>query len=306
MSVDDAELKASQRAGGLAPDCLARHVVFGVVLGVAALVLYGHNVTWLAERWRWDEYYQSGWLIPPIAVLLVWLRRRELAEVATPGSSWGLLLVLPAGLIYLADSWVKGRFPTSSSLILFTAGLVWWIYGWPTLKLLAFPIAFLMFMVPMRWAVDSVTWPMQVLSTKCAALLPRMLQMPTVVDGVNIHVPGYSLVVDVPCSGMKSITQLATVGALLAYLASRLPMWKRLLLFGAAFPLAEVANVVRIDVTIILGRTLGEKAAEGFMHQLSGLLVFALAVVGLLGVWRLLEWRGTSSGEPSSSSSSSG
>jgi exosortase/archaeosortase family protein len=83
-------------------------------------------------------------------------------------------------------------------------------------------------------------------------------------------------------------------------------MWKRLLLFGAAFPLAEVANVVRIDVTIILGRTLGEKAAEGFMHQLSGLLVFALAVVGLLGVWRLLEWRGTSSGELSSSSSSSG
>jgi exosortase len=161
------------------------------------------------------------------------------------------------------------------------------------------------FTVPLHWAVDSLTWPMQVLSTKCAALLPKALQMPTVVDGVNIHVPGYSLVVDVPCSGMKSIMQLMTLGALMAYLASRLPMWKRLLLFVTAIPLAELANIVRIDVMIIIGRTLGEKAAEGFMHSLSGLLVFALAVAGLLSVWRLLEWRKRSSEEPPSSPSSS-
>lgn len=281
---------------------MARHLIFWALLVAAAIALYGHNLAWVAGKWRSDEYYQSGWLIPPIAALLVWLRRKELTEVEPRGSNWGLLFIIPAALIYVADSWVGGNFPTSISFISFVAGLVWWVYGWRMLKLVAFPIVFLAFTIPVHWAIDSLTWPMQVLSTKCAALLPRALQMPTLVEGVNIYVPGYSLVVDVPCSGMKSIMQLSTLGALMAYLASRLPMWKRLLLFAAAFPLAEIANIIRIDVAIIVGKGFGEKAAEGFLHTVSGMFVFALAVIGLLGVWRLLEWHGRSSEEPSSPS----
>ena len=107
------------------------------------------------------------------------------------------------------------------------------------------------------------------------------------IEGTLIQTPMYTFEVAIPCSGLKSTIAMTALAALFAYLLVA-PLWKKLLLFVAAFPVALLANTVRIFLTVVLGTTLGPEAAEGFFHSVSGIMVFLVALAGLFGVGRLL------------------
>mgnify|MGYP005834678339 CR=1 FL=1 len=204
------------------------------------------------------------------------------------GYAWGLPLVVVGLALHVVAVKLDVNFPQGLALVALVAGLVVWLYGWPVGKAAAFPLAYLLFAVPMgRFLVDQLAQPMQLLSAQVAGAAARFMGIPAVVDGTSIDLPDYRFEVAIACSGLKSAIALAALGALFAYFVKG-PLWKRVLLFGLSVPAAIAANGFRIWFTLVLSRSLGSGAAEGFFHTFSGMVVFLVALGALFGAGSLL------------------
>ena len=210
--------------------------------------------------------------------------------MARPGPA-GLLLVLLALLVQAAAVLSEVEFLSHLSFMLALAGLLLFAWGKAAFRLLAFPYAFTFFLVP--WPdtlVEFLSFPMQLLSAKFAAMGLGLIGVPVQRDGVDIHVGSYLFSVGAPCSGMRSLVALLALSTLAAYLL-RGPIRKRLGLFLLGLPLALIANVLRLQCILLLAHFCGVAVAEGFFHKFSGLVVFLLASLGLLAVGRALGLR---------------
>jgi exosortase len=230
-----------------------------------------------------DEYYSHGPLIPLISAYLIYRLWPKLKTLPTEGhNAWGLWLMVAGLLLHIASVRADVWFPSGFGLIALLYGLVIWFWGWPRARALLFPFLFLFFMVPMaRLLVDKFSVPMQLFSAHGAAALGGLFGLVDHTEGVKIFTRDYVFEVAIPCSGLKSIIAMSALGGLVAWALEGAP-WKRWVLFAASIPIAVIANILRIFVTLILGNSLGPAFAEGFFHEASGALVFVIAFVGLL------------------------
>jgi len=260
--------------------------------------LYAPAIADMVHSWATQDNASHGFLILPIAAYLAWLRRDQIAAVyvAQPPSAVsgaaGLAGAALAVAIYIAGSWMEIEFAPPLSLVLMIGAQVLYFGGWGVLRVLAFPCAFLLFMVP--WPdllVEFISFPMQLLSAKYATMLTGLVGIPVARSGVDIHLAHYSFTVAVPCSGMKALVALMALAALMAYLA-RGQMWRRAALFALGAPVALAANIGRIFAILLIATFAGAHAAEGFFHGASGVLVFVFALGGLLLIGRALGLRG--------------
>ena len=124
-------------------------VCIGLVFG-SMLLLY-RDVLWrLVDAWTNDGNYSHGFLIIPLAAYLAWERRAELASARHQPSALGLLVV--AGSLAVLGIGVLGAelFLTRISLVGTLAGTALFILGWSHLRILAFPLALLLLMIPIR------------------------------------------------------------------------------------------------------------------------------------------------------------
>ncbi len=100
--------------------------------------------------------------------------------------------------------------------------------------------------------------------------------------------PNSFIAVEAPCSGLRSLVSLLTLGLLFSY-AAKISYFKKTVLFLSSVPIALMTNILRILMLAIMNDLYGEKIAMGFFHDFSGYLVFALAFGALIGVLKILE-----------------
>src|SRR5262249_11948989 len=112
-------------------------------------LLYGPVLFKMASQWQSDPTYSHGWVIAPIALMLAWRQRDRLRQAAPRPSSAGLAIVIASLLVFMAGSLGAELFLTRISFIGVLAGTVLFALGWTHLQLLAFPLLFLVFMVPL-------------------------------------------------------------------------------------------------------------------------------------------------------------
>jgi exosortase len=251
-------------------------------VAVGLLVLcFAHYLGWMWRIWLRSDYYGHGPLIPVIAGYLVYTRRRELAQAAETGHMWGVPFIAGGLLVQTAAMYQDVNFPQGFALIAVVFGLTVLLRGWDAARVVSFPIAFLAFMVPMgRILVNQLSLPLQLGSTKLAVLVPMLMGVPVEVRGTTIDIPEYTFEVAEACSGLKSSIAMSALAALFAYLIVA-PPWKRVVVFVAGLPVALLANAGRITLTLMLAKSFGAEAAEGFFHSFSGVLVFVLGLTGL-------------------------
>jgi exosortase len=124
-----------------------------------------------------------------------------------------------------------------------------------------------------------------------AAWAARVIGLDVVRDGLVLHSvtasPAYAFVVAQACSGMSSLLSLLSLAALWVY-ATRGSLPGRVAIFGAVLPLVVIANTVRVTLVLFVGASFGEDAALGFFHGASSLVLFGLALAGLLLVSRMV------------------
>ncbi len=261
------------------------------IIGVLVLTLYAPVLVWMVNTWQRDAYYSHAFLIPPLAAFLVWTKRERLAQIPLDGQFRGLGLILGALLLYALGVWGDVNFLSAISLISVLGGLLLWIWGRQATRELLFPLAFLLFMVPLgKLLSDAFSNSLQRKATEGAVAALRIFGIPADMLGARIDVPQYTFIVAEACSGLKSIIAMTALAALLAYLV-KAPPWKRLVVFAAAVPAAVAANIVRITVVVLVGQCFGAEAAEGFFHGASGVIVFVVGFAALMGTARLLGCR---------------
>ena len=257
---------------------------FATLLGL----LYANVLPDLVRDWWDDPNYSHGFLVPLFSAYLVYQRRASILATEFRPSWWGLAPIL-IGIVSLVLGQVGAEaFVSRASLIIILAGLTWFHAGWPMLRAMMFPLAFLFFMVPLPAVLFyAVAFPLQGLAAQNAAWILDHIGVPVLIDGNVIHLSHISLGVTEACSGIRSLISLLALAVAWAYLT--LPgTWPMILLVASAVPITIVANAGRVVGTALIGQWLGVKYALGFFHTFSGWLIFLLAFVCLLGVHRLI------------------
>jgi exosortase D (VPLPA-CTERM-specific) len=253
-------------------------------------ILYHDVVAKLVHDWATDDNYSHGFLIVPIALYFVWERRARLAAAVVRPSLLGVLLVVASVLVLGAGVLGAELFLTRVSMLGVCAGAVLFVFGWQHLRILAFPIAFLILMIPIPAIVfNQIAFPLQLLASRFGEVSLALFGVPVLREGNVIVLANTSLEVAEACSGIRSLVSLLTLAIVYGYFADGRAAL-RVALAAASIPIAIVANGVRVAGTGLAAHFVGPAAAEGFFHTFSGWLVFLVAFAMLFAVQRLLAW----------------
>jgi exosortase len=279
------------------PSSQAPNVLTGAGFSVLAVLCLGvlSAIYWPVLRdlaWQWwdDPNYSHGFVVPIFSAFLIWSRRHELKGLITTGH-WAGLVVLLAGVAALVVGEVGSEnFLTRSSLVVLLIGLLLFNLGWPVVRAMAFPLAFLFFMIPLPATVFyAITFPLQRLAAQNAAWALDALGVPVLMDGNILHLSRISLGVVEACSGIRSLISLLAVAVAWAYLT--LPgVLSLVVLAAAAVPITILANAVRVVTTGLIGQWYGIEYAQGFFHSASGWVIFLVAFAGLAVVHVAIQW----------------
>lgn len=250
--------------------------------------IYFSILSHLVWQWWHDPNFSHGFFVPLFSLFVLWGDRSRLSSL-TPKPSWsGLFIVGFASCILSIGALGAELFLSRVSLLIMIAGLIVLFGGWSYLRVVLFPWAFLILMIPIpRIVFNEITFPLQLLASKMASAILPILGVPVLREGNVIMLPQMALEVAEACSGIRSLLSLATLAVIYGYLMET-RIWVRVVLGFAAIPIAVAANSLRIVGTGLLVQYWDPDKAEGFFHAFSGWLIFVVSLLMLFLVHRLL------------------
>jgi exosortase A len=250
-----------------------------IVYSLLIVLSYIDVFDWMLGRYLGsDTYYSHGFLVPFVSGYLIWLKRNEFNKLQSRTSWIGFALVIIAAIMHLFGTAVYIFFVSGFSAWLLLVSSCLYINGWEKSRLLWFPFVFLLFMLPAPLAlIDIISLPMKVFVAHYGVKLSELFGVPVYREGFAIIIPQGTLLVDNPCSGLRSILAFLAIGSLFAYM-SNLSINKKWILFLFALPVALLSNLVRVFVLILCSYKFGLAAAapDTFLHTGSGVILFLL------------------------------
>lgn len=240
----------------------------------------------MAHQWWNIDTYSHILLILPILAWLVWIRRDEVARVEARGWWPGFLWCLLGLAICFVGRSADINLIAQLGVIVAFQGATCGILGLRVGLILAFPLAYMFFLVPFG---DEIIPPLQYVTAEMATALTRFSGVETVADGIHIDTPAGLFIVAEECSGVKFLVAMVALGVLVAY--SCFASWKRRMLFLLACVIVPiVANGIRAWATIFIAQYVGAEAAGSFDHIVYGWFFFGIVIALVLGVaWRWFE-----------------
>jgi len=180
--------------------------------------------------------------------------------------------------------------PSGVSIIVLVVGACLYFHGAQLVKVLAFPLAYTVFMIPLPGGIiDRVGLPMQILASRSTAALLNLMGLDVTRTGIQLSVDGYHFEVAPACSGMSSLVALVGVTAVFAYITS-LPAKYKWTLFCLSAPIALVANIVRITSIALVGYFWDWDKAMHVYHNWSSPILFLVAIIELFIINWGFEW----------------
>ena len=248
---------------------------------IAFGLAFGGVIVKLVTDWAFDDNYSHGFFIVPLAVYFAWERRSQLAAAAWRPSYIGLLVVVTSLAVLVAGTLGAELFLTRIAIVGTLTGAVLYVLGREHVRILAFPLVFLLLMIPIPAIIfNQIALPLQLVASQMGEQTLSALQVPVLREGNIIVLPHAILEVAEACSGIRSLVSLLTLGIVYAYFAESRAMF-RVVLAVATIPIAIVANGLRVAGTGVAAHHFGAGAADGFLHTFSGWLVFTVSAVML-------------------------
>ena len=215
---------------------------------------------------------------------LVWQRSQTGPALLGSLSAFALFIIL-----FLVMLNAKAYYGASFMMIGLIGAMVWYFGGTVALKKLAFPIAYLLLMVPLPF-IERYTLPLALFTGVCSGGLVTLLGMNITIIGNAVTLPNVDLIIGAQCSGMNSLIALTAITALAAYIVSG-PLWAKLALVLCAIPLALMSNILRVSSLLYVASEFGAEAGFTFYHDYSGPVFFAVALFLLYPLAKLLRFR---------------
>ena len=263
-----------------------------VATGVAFVLLFWEPAVSLAHDWWALPEAGHGLLLAPVAAWLAW--RTGIAENARGNRLLGAAVLVAAVALRYAAGLAAELFTMRMSIVLALGGLTvfqlgarqvirWWLPF--TLAALSIPLPELV--------TQALALPLQFRASRMGAALLRMRNVPVVLSGNIIRLPGRELFVTEACSGLRSLTALLSVAVLMSTIVLRTVVG-RVALVLLAIPIAILVNGVRVFITGFLVYYVSPSLGNGFMHDTQGWLLFlvSMAMLALLAALAAAAERG--------------
>jgi exosortase B len=230
-----------------------------IVLGVSMWLIYRHWGALMDPR----DASPAPWLAWPLLVLS--------ALAYAVGRSQGIWL-----------------FEVGSSLGM-VAGIVLLLRGVRHLRLIAFALFFMLFMIPLPGAiVDALTQPMKMAVSYVAENILYAVGYPISRTGVILQIGPYQLLVADACAGLHTLFTLEALGLLYLNLVRSKSMFRNIALAILIVPISFSANVIRVMVLTLITYHFGDAAGQGFLHGFAGMVLFISALLLIIATDGLL------------------
>lgn len=253
-------------------------LVFGLWIAVAAL--YWPSSVALDGLWRspTEETYTHGYLVLLISLWLIARSRGRLA--ATPAQpAPGALVVLALLSVLWLWAWraaIQELHLLLLPLLLFAALVA--ALGWRVGRLLAFPVGYLYFAMPL-W--DNINGFVRALSSRATGALIWITGLPAYMHGNYIELPGGSIEIANSCSGLHALIVGLALSALYGEMG-RDTVRRRIEWLAVMGGLALAVNWVRIFIVIAAAYATDMRSSLVKNHYWLGWWLFAGVFVAFL------------------------
>ncbi len=233
---------------------------------------------------------------PIIFILSIWLLFRKWkvmlnvsSNVITSQFGW---IALFLGLIF----YIIGRSQQVlvfeiSSLILMLLAILLVKRGYSAIRVMWFPLFFLMFMIPLPGPlVSALTMPMKIAVSFVAESVLYWMNYPIARDGVILQIGQYQLLVADACAGLQTLLTLEALGLLYMNVVNHASVTRNVLLAVLIIPISFTANVIRVIVLTLITYHFGDAAGQGFLHEFAGMVLFISALMLILGTDAVLKF----------------
>ncbi len=255
-----------------------RQLAAAALLGILLVLMYWKIAVKLVTDWYEIPDYSHWFLVPLFSLFLLWDKRDKLRSLPVQ-QTWAGIPLIAAGVATLFFG-VYGAelFLSRFSFILILSGLIWTFFGKAILREVLFPIAVLLLAIPFPEIIfNQITFPLQLLASRCASALLPLLGVPVFREGNVIQLPVMKLEVAEACSGIRSLMSLFTLSVFYGYFLER-TTGRRWIMALASIPIAVCANALRIVGTGLCVQYWDPSKAEGFFHEFSGWVMFVISL----------------------------
>lgn len=266
----------SDYSAGLSWQAIGLGILVMLFLGL----VYWDGLVFMLDKWGQEEY-NHGYLIPVVALYLLWLRAERLNAVNLSGSWAGLLVVIGALAAFVLGELSSIYQIIAYGFLMAIFGVIVSAVGWTGIRIVWVPFVYLLFMVPLPvFIYQGLSSELQLISSQIGVAVIRGFGISVFLEGNVIDLGIYQLQVAEACSGLRYLFPLMSFGFLCAaiYLG---PWWHRAIVFFSTIPITILMNSFRIGVIGILVDNWGIEQAEGFLHYFEGWVVF-MVCVGIL------------------------
>lgn len=255
------------------------HLVMGFVF-ILFFLLSWDGVEHTFRSWSREEY-SHGYLIPLVALYLMWQKRLHMLSEMKPGSLFGVLILFTACLLVFV-----GEFSSIYTIIEYAFWIGFWgialiWVGSRSVKVIWAGIFYLVFMIPLpNFFYFNLSQELQLISSELGVAVIRFFDISVYLEGNVIDLGVYKLQVVEACNGLRYLFPLMSFGFLMAYIYKG-PFWQRLLIFLSSIPITVLMNSFRIGLIGVTVEHFGIAAAEGVLHDFEGWIVF-IACLGVM------------------------
>ncbi|MCB1919111.1 MAG: exosortase A [Candidatus Competibacteraceae bacterium] len=248
-------------------------------------ILYWSTLVNMATQWWLYETYAHGMLVAPIVLYMLWTRRGELATLEPHGATPGLVLLLLLSLGWLAAEVAQVAVIRQFALVGMIQVAVYALLGGQVAWTMAFPLAYLLFAVPVG---EALIPPLQHVTAWFTVEGLRLTGIPVLWEGLYIMIPSGNFEVAEACSGLRYLIASVALGFLYAYLTYR-SIWRRLAFIALSVIVPIIANGIRAYGIVMIAHLSDMKYATGIDHLIYGWFFFGLVV--LMMFWIGSFWR---------------
>jgi exosortase len=270
-------------ATALVADRPARIRTFtAAALAIALLVvIYHRTAVELWTTWTTNDNYSHGPLVPLVSLVILWSRRRRLAEAPRQPRAGGLSLVALACALQVAGIRSDVFALQEYSMIVMLFGLSWTFLGPQRTRVLAFPLGYLIFMLTFPpFVMNRLSYGLKEIAVRLSLHTAELLGATLRRNGMTLLFDSGTLRIENPCSGLRSLLAMLATGVAFG-LYQPGAWWRRVGVALLAIPMAIAGNAARLTLLFVVSHYAGVAQAMGPVHDLSGYLTFAVALTGL-------------------------
>ena len=263
-----------------------KNKVFIVGLVIILIIFYFHTFIWLVESWLTEPDYSHGFLVPIVSVFFIWRNRRVL-EYGEKDINTGMLILGIGLFLYVISVLFSYVFISAISLMVVLSGIVVLFYGKVVLREWLFPLCFLIFMIPLP-NIELISAYLQVFTADFSTSIAQKFGIGVSNAGNSIYLECGEMFVGEECSGLRIIIPLFALASIFVYMLACSRQIKIFLLI-ITIPIAAIANVLRVTLTIFITNSHGIDAGATFFHYISGVLFFVISFIILIIIAKFLK-----------------